>query len=77
MSMSPRHFARQFAARLGTSPGAYVRRLRIEQARRRIEEGATRFKQVARECGFADEQALRRGFQDVVGITPAEYRARF
>jgi transcriptional regulator GlxA family with amidase domain len=77
MSMSPRHFARVFAERLGTSPGAYVRRLRVEQARRRIEEGATRFKQVARECGFADEQSLRRGFQAVVGITPAEYRARF
>jgi transcriptional regulator GlxA family with amidase domain len=76
-SMSPRHFARQFRARLGASPGAYVRRLRVEQARRRIEEGAMRFKQVARECGFADEQALRRGFQAVVGITPAEYRARF
>ncbi|MEX2149574.1 MAG: DJ-1/PfpI family protein [Steroidobacteraceae bacterium] len=77
MSMSPRHFARLFAARLGRSPGAYVRQLRIEQARRRIEEGASRLKQVARDCGFADEQALRRGFQDVVGITPAEYRSRF
>jgi transcriptional regulator GlxA family with amidase domain len=77
MSMSARHFARLFAARLGTSPGAYVRRLRVEQARRRIEEGASRLKQVARDCGFADEQALRRGFQDLVGITPAEYRARF
>jgi transcriptional regulator GlxA family with amidase domain len=77
MSMSPRHFARLFAARLGRSPGAYVRRLRVEQARRRIEEGASRLKQVARDCGFADEQALRRGFQDIVGITPAEYRSRF
>ncbi|HEU5468654.1 MAG TPA: DJ-1/PfpI family protein [Steroidobacteraceae bacterium] len=77
MSMSPRHFARQFRARLGTSPGAFVRRQRVEQARRRIEEGAMRLKQVARECGFADEQALRRSFQDLVGVTPAEYRARF
>ena len=77
MNMSPRHFARLFAARLGASPAAYVRRLRVEQARRRIEEGASRLKQVARECGFADEQSLRRGFQDLVGITPAEYRARF
>ena len=77
MNMSPRHFARLFAGRLGVEPGAYVRRLRVEQARRRIEEGATRFKQVARECGFADEQSLRRGFQAVVGITPADYRARF
>ncbi|MBX3702279.1 MAG: DJ-1/PfpI family protein [Steroidobacteraceae bacterium] len=77
MSMSPRHFARLFAERLGGSPGAYARRLRVEHARRRIEEGATRLKQVARECGFADEQALRRAFQAIVGITPAEYRQRF
>jgi transcriptional regulator GlxA family with amidase domain len=77
MSMSPRHFARLFRARLGASPGGYVRRLRIEQARRRIEEGAPRIKQVARDCGFPDEQALRRSFQDLVGVTPAEYRARF
>jgi transcriptional regulator GlxA family with amidase domain len=77
MSMSPRHFARQFRSRLGASPGAYVRRLRIEQARRRIEDGASRLKQVARDCGFADEQSLRRSFQELVGITPAEYRARF
>lgn len=77
MSMSPRHFARLFVERLGESPGAYTRRLRVERARRRIEEGATRLKQVARECGFADEQALRRSFQAIVGITPAEYRQRF
>ena len=54
-----------------------MRRLRVEQARRRIEEGALRLKQVARDCGFGDEQALRRSFQAVVGITPAEYRQRF
>ena len=77
MSMSPRHFARQFHARLGASPGVYVRRLRVEQARRRIEEGAARLKQVARDCGFADEQSMRRSFQELVGITPADYRARF
>jgi len=77
MSMSPRHFARLFGERLGTSPGAYVRRLRVEQARRRIEEGASRLKQVARDCGFADEQALRRSFQSFVGVTPADYRQRF
>ena len=77
MSMSPRHFARLFRARLGASPGDYVRRLRVECARRRIGEGATRLKQVARESGFADEQSLRRTFQRQLGITPAEYRARF
>lgn len=77
MSMSPRHFARLFAERIGTSPAAYVRRARVEEARRRIEEGAARLKQVARHCGFADEQTLRRSFQQLVGVSPADYRERF
>lgn len=75
--MSPRHFTRLFVQRLGTTPAAYVRRLRVEQARSRIESGAERMKQVARECGFADEQNLRRAFLQVLGVTPADYRLRF
>src|SRR5882672_1210116 len=75
--MSARHFARMFAQRMGSTPAAYVRRLRVERARSRIESGAARAKQVARECGFADEQKFRRAFRQVLGITPAEYRSRF
>lgn len=75
--MSTRHFARMFTQRIGATPAAYVRRLRVERARTRIEGGATHLKQVTRECGFADEQKLRRAFREVLGVTPAEYRARF
>jgi len=75
--MSARHFSRQFTQRMGATPADYVRRLRVERARARIEGGAVRVKQVARECGFADEQKLRRAFRQVLGVTPAEYRARF
>ena len=76
-SMSTRHFARLFAQRLGTPPGTYVRRVRVEEARRRIESGGVRLKRVARQCGFADEQKLRRAFRQVLGVTPMEYRERF
>ena len=77
MNMSERHFARLFSQRVDMSPAAYVRRVRIEEARRRIEEGAGQFKQLARSCGFADEQTLRRCFQQLIGVTPADYRSRF
>jgi transcriptional regulator GlxA family with amidase domain len=77
VNMSERHFARRFSQRVGVSPGTYVRRVRVEEARRRIEEGAGRFKQLARSCGFADEQSLRRSFQRLIGVTPAAYRSRF
>jgi transcriptional regulator GlxA family with amidase domain len=62
---------------MGATPAAYVARIRVEQARRRIEEGADRLKDVARNCGFGDEQRLRRAFRRALGVTPQEYRARF
>ena len=75
--MSIRHFSRRFAERFGCPPAAYVAKLRVEQARRRLEEGAGSLKDVARQCGFGDEQALRRAFQQQLGVVPQAYRARF
>lgn len=75
--MSERHFARLFATRIGRPPAHHVARLRIDAACSRIEQGATRLKDVARECGFGDEQRLRRAFRRALGVTPQEYRQRF
>jgi transcriptional regulator GlxA family with amidase domain len=75
--MSARHFARRFAERMGTTPAAYVARLRLQEARARIEDGAGRLKDVARDCGYGDEQRLRRAFLRSLGVTPSQYRARF
>lgn len=76
-NMSTRHFARRFAERFGAPPAAYVLRARVEAARRRLEEGPTRMKAIARQCGFAGEQRMRRAFRRTLGVAPAEYRARF
>ena len=48
--------------------------VRIEAARRLLEEGNEPPKQVATHCGFADADTLRRAFQRQMGVTPAEYR---
>lgn len=75
--MSPRHFSRRFRAEVGVTPAAYVAKVRLEEARRRLESGAQALKEVARTCGFADEQNLRRAFRRHVGVAPREYRERF
>ena len=75
--MSPRHLTRRFKSELGLTPSAYVARLRLEEARRRLEAGVASLKDVARGCGFADEQNLRRSFHRHIGVGPRSYRERF
>jgi transcriptional regulator GlxA family with amidase domain len=75
--LSPRHFARAFAAEVGMTPGRYVERTRLEAARSRLEDTAEGIEQTARACGYRTPEAMRRAFIEALGISPAEYRRRF
>jgi len=76
-SLSPRQFARAFAAEVGMPPGRYVDRVRLETARRRMEDTADGVEETARLCGYGTPEAMRRAFIRALGISPAEYRRRF
>ena len=76
-SLSPRQFARSFAAEVGMPPGRYVDRTRLEAARRRLEDTAHGVEETARACGYANPEAMRRAFVRALGVSPAEYRRRF
>jgi transcriptional regulator GlxA family with amidase domain len=75
--LSPRQFARAFAAETGTSPGRFVGRVRLETARRMLEESGRGVTQVARACGYGTPEAMRRAFVQSLGVPPAGYRHRF
>ncbi|MEU3712073.1 GlxA family transcriptional regulator [Streptomyces catenulae] len=75
--LSPRHFARAFHAETGTTPGRYVERVRLEQARRLLEETADGVEQISRACGYGTPEAMRRAFVRTLHTAPAEYRRRF
>jgi len=76
-SLSPRQFARAFAAEVGMPPGRYVDRVRLETARRRMEDTADGVEETARLCGYGTPEAMRRAFIRALGVSPAEYRRRF
>ena len=76
-AMSPRSFARRFRANVGETPAAAIAALRLEAARRMLEEGRQPLKTIAIRSGFGDLQGLRRAFGRTLGVTPSEYRQRF
>ena len=75
--MSPRHLARTFQRELGTTPARYVERVRLESARRRLEETGATAESIAAGCGFGTAETMRRSFLRALGVSPAEYRRRF
>ncbi|MFI1004773.1 GlxA family transcriptional regulator [Streptomyces galbus] len=75
--LSPRHFARAFREETGTTPGRYVDRVRLEHARRLLEDTADGVEEISRASGYGTPEAMRRAFVKALGTPPAEYRRRF
>jgi len=75
--MSPRNFARVFNSEMKTTPAKFIERLRVEAARRRLEESQNSMETIATECGFANVNAMRNVFQRALKIPPGQYRRYF
>ncbi|HEY8303336.1 MAG TPA: DJ-1/PfpI family protein [Solirubrobacteraceae bacterium] len=76
-NMSSRHFARSFSAETGVTPARYVESVRLEAARRALEDTNAPIATVAEACGFGTPETMRRSFLRALGVAPAEYRRRF
>jgi transcriptional regulator GlxA family with amidase domain len=74
---SPRHLTRLFRAELGVAPGEAVEQLRVEAARRALQQSAAGLEQIAARCGFGSAEVMRRVFVRALHVTPSEYRQRF
>lgn len=75
--MSPRNFARVYTKTRGRSPAKAVEAIRLDAARRRLEETTDRIEKIAADCGFSGEEQVRLAFLRTLGIPPRDYRKRF
>ncbi len=73
-AMSPRHFARAFAADTGTTPAKAIERLRLEAAREEVESSAEPIEHIAAATGFGDPERMRRAFLRAFGQPPQALR---
>lgn len=74
VSMSVRNFSRVFVEEFGVTPAVFVDKLRIQTARRLVEESSRSFEEIAAECGLGSIESLRRGFMREFGVTPSQLR---
>ncbi len=74
--MSASHFSRVFRAAFGTSPIDFLRRERINQAKRRLSESTDPIERIAAQVGYNDRYFFSRDFKKLTGFSPREFRRR-
>lgn len=75
--LAERTFKRRFLAATGITPLAYVQRLRVEDAKRRLERTDAGIDEISWRVGYEDAAFFRRIFKRTTGLAPAAYRKRF
>lgn len=75
--LAERTFKRRFTAATGIAPIAYVQRLRIEDAKRRLERTDAPVDEIGWRVGYEDGAFFRRLFKRTTGMAPGAYRKRF
>jgi transcriptional regulator GlxA family with amidase domain len=72
-----RTFKRRFTKAAGVPPIEYVQRLRVEDAKRRLERTDAPVDEIGWKVGYEDPAFFRRLFKRTTGLAPGAYRRRF
>jgi len=75
--LAERTFKRRFVAATGLAPITYVQRLRVEDAKRRLERTDASVDEISWRVGYEDSAFFRRLFRRTTGMAPGAYRKRF
>jgi AraC-like DNA-binding protein len=74
MGASRSRFAECFAAGVGQTPARYVAELRMQLARRWLQQDRARIAAVAARLGYCSEAAFSRAFKRIIGMAPSAAR---
>jgi transcriptional regulator GlxA family with amidase domain len=75
--MSTRNFSRLFRHETGMTPADFVEAVRLDAARRLLEDTAMSLQLIACRCGFGTTDRMRRAFLRNLEINPLDYRRYF
>ena len=72
-----RTFERRFKYATSNTIVEYMQRVKIEAAKKELEEGGMTISQIMYEVGYNDTRAFRKVFKRIAGLTPVEYRNKY
>ena len=71
--ISTTYLHRIFRTQLDMTPGVYLAKVRIEESKLLLRDGALSMGEIAKQLGFSSQQQFFRQFRAVAGMTPSEY----
>ena len=77
LGMSASRLSHMFKEETGSSPGRYLKSVRIHKAQKLLETTHLRVQEIMVRVGVRDQSHFVRDFQKVCGCTPARYRAQY
>ena len=75
--MGRRTLERHFKKTTGETLLSYLQRVRVEQAKQRLESGTASFDEISYQVGYQDNSFFRKLFIKYTTLRPGEYRAGF
>ena len=75
--MSRRSLERRFKQATGITPLGYLQQLRVETAKRLLEDGTRTFSEITYRVGYEDIPFFRKVFVRLTGLRPREYQQKF
>lgn len=77
VNMSKRNFIRRFKQAVQVTPLEYLQRVKIEAAKKALEEGQRNIQALTHDVGYSDSKTFRGVFKRVTGVTPQDYRSKY
>lgn len=74
LKVSQRSLESAFNRTIGKSPSAVYRTIRLDEARRWIEQSSISIAEVAQRCGYQNPSAMTRAFKEAFGLPPQMLR---
>jgi len=76
-AIARRSLVRRFKKATNNPPIEYIQRIKIEAAKRKLEQKRKTVNEIMYSVGYTDEKAFRNVFKKITGLSPIEYRNKY